>query len=158
MLYFELLFCSRPRALAARIYNVKLPTWNKDYLSIYIFSDNAVLLISIQFRAEQKSDCLPFLCSLRDHLLLANWRLSIIFFISGCILKYSIRGINSSGTSAIVSSKESTSLDQRPTTILSGLPARYFCFCTGMRLLRMLTYTVISAWKNMYVINNFWKP
>ena len=35
MLYFELLFCSRPRALAARVYYVKLlPTWNKDYLSI----------------------------------------------------------------------------------------------------------------------------
>ena len=33
MLYFELLFCSRPRALAARVYYVKLlPTRNKDYL------------------------------------------------------------------------------------------------------------------------------
>ena len=30
---------SRPRALAARVYYVKLlPTWNKDYLSIYIWS------------------------------------------------------------------------------------------------------------------------
>ena len=36
MLYFELLFCSRPRALAARVYYVKLlTTSNKDYLSIY---------------------------------------------------------------------------------------------------------------------------
>ena len=35
--YFELLFCSRPRALAARVYYVKLlPTLNKDYLSIYL--------------------------------------------------------------------------------------------------------------------------
>ena len=41
MLYFELLFCSRPRALAARVYYVKLlPTWNKDYLSIYIYNNN----------------------------------------------------------------------------------------------------------------------
>ena len=41
MLHFELLFCSRPRALAARVYYVKLlPTWNKDYLStsIYIYT------------------------------------------------------------------------------------------------------------------------
>ena len=37
MLYFEMLFCSRPRALVARVYYVKsLPTWNKYYLSIYI--------------------------------------------------------------------------------------------------------------------------
>ena len=36
ILYYELLFCSRPRALAARVYYVKLlPIWNKDYLSIY---------------------------------------------------------------------------------------------------------------------------
>ena len=37
MLYFKLLFCSRPRALAARVYYVKLlPTWNKDYPSVYM--------------------------------------------------------------------------------------------------------------------------
>ena len=36
MLYFKLLFYSRPRALANRVYYVKvLPTRNKDYLSIY---------------------------------------------------------------------------------------------------------------------------
>ena len=35
MLYFELLFCSRPRS---RVYYVKvLPTWNNDYLSISIY-------------------------------------------------------------------------------------------------------------------------
>ena len=37
MLYFELLYSSRPRALAARVNYVKLlPTLNKDYLSIYL--------------------------------------------------------------------------------------------------------------------------
>ena len=43
MLYFELLFCSRPRALAACVYYVKLlPTWNKDYLSIYLYNSYEV--------------------------------------------------------------------------------------------------------------------
>ena len=34
---FWIVICSRPRTLVARVYYVKsLPTWNKDYLSIYI--------------------------------------------------------------------------------------------------------------------------
>ena len=37
MIYFKLLYCSRPRALAAHVYYVKLlPSFDNDYLSIYL--------------------------------------------------------------------------------------------------------------------------
>ena len=56
MLYFALLFCSRPRALEARVYHVKLfPAWNK-HLSIYLSIVADDLGFTIRFR------CIPIAC------------------------------------------------------------------------------------------------
>ena len=77
MLYFELLFCSPPRALAARVYYVKLlPTWNKDYLSIYLSIHVADLCIWLVWYGRSGLQFLP--CSIFNSFLPREHKIALL--------------------------------------------------------------------------------
>ena len=64
MLHLILLFCSRPRALAFRVYYIKLlPTWNKDYLSV---TYECVYLAMVKSKSQMTAG------SLRSHIVRAQ--------------------------------------------------------------------------------------